>query len=37
MLQILKRNDIVAWTRRFVEALEQSQPPENARVRVVNR
>ena len=37
MLQILKRNDIAAWTRRFVEALEQSQPPENARVRVVNR
>jgi trehalose 6-phosphate synthase len=37
MLQVLKRNDIAAWTRRFVEALEQSQPPENARVRVVNR
>jgi trehalose 6-phosphate synthase len=36
MLQILKRNDIAAWTRRFVEALEHSQPPENARVRLVN-
>jgi trehalose 6-phosphate synthase len=36
MLQILKRNDIATWTRRFVEALEQAQPPENARVRVVN-
>jgi trehalose-6-phosphate synthase len=37
MLQILKRNDIATWTRRFVEALEQSQSPESARVRVVNR
>jgi trehalose 6-phosphate synthase len=37
MLQVLKRNDIATWTRRFVEALEQAQPPENARVRVVNR
>jgi trehalose 6-phosphate synthase len=36
MLQVLKRNDIATWTRRFVEALEQAQPPENARVRVVN-
>jgi trehalose 6-phosphate synthase len=35
MLQILKRNDIGAWTRRFVEALEQALPPENARVRVL--
>jgi len=35
MLQILKRNDIAAWTRRFVDALEQAQPPENARVRVL--
>jgi trehalose 6-phosphate synthase len=36
MLQILKRNDIAAWTRRFVEALEQAlPPPENARVRVL--
>ncbi len=37
MLQILKRNDIATWTRRFVEALEQAQSPESARVRVVNR
>ena len=36
MMQVLKRNDISAWTRRFVDALEQAQPPENARVRVVN-
>ena len=35
MMQVLKRNDIAAWTRRFVEALEQSQPPENARVRAL--
>jgi trehalose 6-phosphate synthase len=35
MVQVLKRNDIATWTRRFVEALEQAQPPENARVRVV--
>jgi len=35
MLQILKRNDIGTWTRRFVEALEQALPPENARVRVL--
>lgn len=35
MLQVLKRNDIGTWTRRFVEALEQAQPAENARVRVV--
>ena len=25
MLQVLQRNDIAAWSRRFVEALEQSQ------------
>jgi trehalose 6-phosphate synthase len=35
MLQILRRNDIATWTRRFVEALEQAQPPDNARVRVL--
>jgi trehalose 6-phosphate synthase len=35
MLHVLKRNDIAAWTRRFVEALEQAQLPENARVRVL--
>jgi trehalose 6-phosphate synthase len=36
MLQVLKRNDIATWTRRFVEALEQAQPPENARVRLLS-
>jgi trehalose 6-phosphate synthase len=36
MLQILKRNDIATWTRRFVEALEQAQPPDNARMRLVS-
>jgi trehalose 6-phosphate synthase len=36
MLQVLKRNDIATWTRRFVEALEQSQSPE-PRVRVIGR
>lgn len=35
MMQVLRRNDIAAWTRRFVEALEQSQATDNARVRVV--
>ena len=25
MMQVLKRNDIAAWTRRFVDALEQAQ------------
>ena len=35
MMQVLRRNDIATWTRRFVEALEQALPPENARVRVV--
>jgi trehalose 6-phosphate synthase len=34
MMQVLKRNDIAAWTRRFVEALEQSQTGD-ARVRAV--
>jgi trehalose 6-phosphate synthase len=34
MMQILKRNDIAAWTRRFVEALEQSQSSD-ARVRAI--
>jgi trehalose 6-phosphate synthase len=34
MMQILKRNDIAAWTRRFVEALEQSQTSD-ARVRAI--
>ena len=37
MLQVLKRNDIATWTRRFVEALEQAQqPPDNARMRLVS-
>lgn len=35
MLQILKRNDISTWTRRFVEALEQAQRDES-RVRVAS-
>lgn len=33
MLQILKRNDIAAWTRRFIEALEESTR-DRPRVRV---
>ena len=35
MMQVLRRNDIAAWTKRFVDALEQSQPSD-ARVRAVN-
>ncbi len=35
MLQILKRNDIAAWTRRFLDALEQAQG-EQAKVRVAS-
>jgi trehalose 6-phosphate synthase len=34
MMQVLSRNDIAAWTRRFVEALEQAQQSD-ARVRAV--
>jgi trehalose 6-phosphate synthase len=34
MMQVLKRNDIAAWTRRFVETLEQTQS-NDARVRAV--
>ena len=34
MMQTLKRNDIAAWTRRFVETLEQTQTSD-ARVRAV--
>lgn len=34
MLQVLRRNDIASWTRRFIEALEHSQSAD-ARVRVV--
>jgi trehalose 6-phosphate synthase len=35
MLEVLKRNDITTWTRRFVEALEQAQR-EATRVRVAS-
>ena len=34
MMQVLKRNDIAAWTRRFVETLEQTQSSD-ARVRAI--
>jgi trehalose 6-phosphate synthase len=34
MMQVLRRNDIAAWTRRFVDALEQAQAGD-LRVRVV--
>jgi hypothetical protein len=34
MMQVLSKNDIAAWTRRFVEALEQAQQSD-ARVRAV--
>jgi hypothetical protein len=34
MMQVLRRNDIAAWTRRFVDALEQAQAAD-LRVRVV--
>ena len=33
MMQVLKRNDIAAWTRRFVEALEQTQGRTTPRAR----
>jgi len=39
MMKILRRNDIAAWVRRFMEALEQTQAGESAnenRVRVVS-
>ncbi|MBL8272111.1 alpha,alpha-trehalose-phosphate synthase (UDP-forming), partial [Steroidobacter sp.] len=29
MMKVLRRNDIAAWTRRFMEALEQTQAAEN--------
>jgi trehalose 6-phosphate synthase len=35
MMKMLRRNDIAAWTRRFMEALEQTQAPES-RVRAVS-
>jgi trehalose 6-phosphate synthase len=34
MMKVLRRNDIAAWTRRFMEALEQTQPGES-RVRAI--
>jgi len=34
MMQVLRRNDIAAWTRRFVDALEQAQQTDS-RVRAV--
>lgn len=34
MMKILRRNDIAAWVRRFMEALEQTQTNES-RVRVI--
>jgi trehalose 6-phosphate synthase len=34
MMQVIKRNDIAAWTRRFVDALEQAQNGD-ARVRAI--
>src|SRR5688572_12573177 len=37
MMKILRRNDIAAWVRRFMEALEQAQAQANEnRVRVVS-
>lgn len=36
MLQVLRRNDIATWTRRFVEALEKSEP-NDSRVRAVGK
>jgi trehalose 6-phosphate synthase len=35
MMQVLKRNDIATWTRRFVEALEQAAGGADARMRAV--
>jgi trehalose 6-phosphate synthase len=36
MMQVLKRNDIANWTRRFLEALQQAQSQSSeSRVRVV--
>ena len=34
MMKVLRRNDIAAWTRRFMEALEQTQATES-RVRAI--
>lgn len=35
MMKVLRRNDIAAWTRRFMEALGQTQAPE-PRVRAIS-
>ena len=35
MMQVLRRNDIAAWTRRFVDALEQAQAFGHDAVRAV--
>lgn len=36
MMKVLRHNDIAAWTRRFMEALEQAQAPASEnRVRVI--
>ncbi len=35
MMKVLRRNDIAAWTRRFMEALEQTQASDN-RVRAIS-
>lgn len=35
MMKVLRRNDIATWTRRFMEALEQTQPSES-RVRAIS-
>jgi trehalose 6-phosphate synthase len=35
MMKVLRRNDIAAWVRRFMEALEQTQAAES-RVRVIS-
>jgi trehalose 6-phosphate synthase len=37
MMQVLKRNDIAAWARRFIEALEQSTTVDSRVRAVANR
>lgn len=36
MMKVLRKNDIAAWTRRFMEALEQTQAQES-RVRAIGK
>ncbi len=36
MLQILRRNDIAAWTRRFLEALDEAEGGDSKRVRAAS-